>query len=54
MKRKGELTMGGKYEIRWEVKDDIPYRNEYTNSLWKFLGLLIKHRRELIYFTVRR
>lgn len=46
--------MGGKYEVRFAIDDDfIPYQTEYTNSFIEFIKLMFRHRKKLIYFTVR-
>jgi len=51
--------MGGKYEIRYGIDDYgiddefTPYQSEYTNSFIKFINTLLRHRKTLIYFTVR-
>lgn len=46
--------MGGKYEIRYEIDDEfIKYQSEYTNSFMDFIKIIIKQRKNLIYFTIR-
>lgn len=46
--------MGGKYEVRVEFDDEfVPYQTKYTNSFFEFIGIMFRHRKKLIYFTIR-
>lgn len=46
--------MGGKYEVRFNIDDEFcPYRSEYTNSFIKFIKIIIKYKKKLIYVKVQ-
>lgn len=46
--------MGGKYEVRYIYYDAdfSDYNTVFTNSFIKFVKLLFKHRKSLIYFKI--
>lgn len=50
--------MGGKYEVRyflddWFEPNQTEYTSDFTNSFIKFMKIIFKQRKRLIYFTVR-